>query len=333
MENNLSFVSVVIPCWREEKFIGKCLDTIIEQDYPKDKLEVLVIDGMSDDKTREIVGNYSTRFPFIKLLDNPKRFTNFAFNIGIKASKGENIAIMGAHAGYAKDYILKCAKYLKEYRADNVGGVLKTLPAQNTLVAKSIAYCLSSFFGAGGSLFRTGANKPTPVDTVFGGFYKKEIFKKIGLFNENLKRSQDMEFNLRLKKAGGKILLFPDVSVSYYPQITFWNFFKHNFNDGIWSLYPLKIIKTKFKLRHYIPLVFVSAIIIFGILSVFSCLSRGILILIIFYYLLTSLCLSLMIVIREKDFRFLFLMPIAFFCRHFGYGLGSILGITKILTG
>ncbi len=311
----LSLVSIIIPCKNEEKYIGKCLDSILRQDYPKENLEVLVVDGMSDDKTREIVEKFKNQNSKIKiqLIDNPKKFTNFAFNTGVKEAKGEIIMIMGAHAGYEKNYVSKCVKYLEEYNANNVGGIMKTMPAKDTLEARAIAYSLSSPFGAA-SDFRVGLEEPKEVDTVFGGCFKKEIFQRVGLFNENLRRSQDMEFNLRIKKAGGKILLFPDIIVSYYPQATFENFFKHNLGDGIWSVYPLKFIKTKFKLRHYIPLIFILT-----------------LPLSIWFYIPLSLFFSLKIAIKENDLRFLFLMPIAFFSRHFGYGFGSIWGLVKLL--
>jgi len=314
MTNNFPLLSVIIPCRNEKKFIDKCLDSIIEQDYPKDNLEVLVIDGMSEDGTRDVIREYVGKYPFVKILDNAKKFTPFALNIGIKAAQGEIIVRMDAHAGYEKDYISKCVKYLKEYDADNVGGVMKTLPSKKTIFARAIAISLSHPFGAGGSYFRTGSAKPRWVDTVFGGCYKREVFNKIGLFNENLLRSQDMEFNLRLKKAGGKILLFPDIIVSYYPQTTFASFFRHNLEDGIWSVYPLKFIKTKFKLRHYIPLIFILT-----------------LPLSIWFYIPLSLFFSLKIAMRENDLRFLFLMPLAFAYRHFGYGLGSIFGLIKII--
>jgi len=309
------FVSIIIPCRNEEKHIGKCLDSILEQDYPKENLEVLVVDGMSDDKTGEIVKAYSGKYPFIKLLENPKRFTNFALNIGIKEAKGEIIMLMGAHADYEKDYVSKCVRYLKEYGADNVGGVMKTLPSKNTLWARAIAITLSYPFGAGTSYFRVGSAKPRWVDTVFGGCYKREVFDKIGFFNENLVRSQDLEFNMRLKKAGGKILLAPDIVNYYYPKSNLKDFFIHNLDDGFWSLYPTKFTKKPFKLRHYIPLIFVLTL----PLSIWP-------------YIPVSLFFSLEIAIKENDLRFLFLMPLAFFSRHFGYGLGSILGAIKILT-
>ena len=311
--NNLT-VSVIIPCRNEKKYIGKCLDTILEQDYPKEKIEVLVIDGMSEDKSREIIKNYSVKFPFIKLLENPKKFTNFAFNIGVKESKGRVIMIMGAHAGYKKDYISKCVKYLKEYDADNVGGVMKTLPSKDTVFAKAIAICLSHFFGAGGSWFRTGSKEIRLVDTVFGGCYKKEVFDKVGLFNENLLRSQDMEFNLRLKKAGGKIILAPDIVFYYYPSPTLKEFYLHNFEDGIWAILPLKFMKRTLKLRHYIPLFFVLS-----------------LPLSIWLYIPISIYFSVRISFREKNFRLFFIMPIVFATRHIGYGLGSIWGAIKLI--
>ena len=293
----LPFVSIIIPCRNEEKFIGKCLDSIIAQDYPKDRLEVLVVDGMSEDGTREIIEQFKTMKPrrgpigtisardklrnlgiatslpalamTLKLLNNPKKVTPCALNIGIKNAKGEIILWMSAHSRYEKDYISKCVKYLKEYDADNVGGVMITLPRDNAFIGKAIATVLSHPFGVGNSVFRTGAKEPKWVDTVFGGCYKKEVFDKIGLFNESLVRSQDMEFNLRLKKTGGKILLAPDIVSYYYPKSNLKDFFIHNFEDGSWVTYPLKFGIKAFSWRHLIPLFFILGLVGTGILGIF----------------------------------------------------------------
>jgi len=327
MVDNLTLVSIVIPCRNEEKFISKCLDSLIKQDWPKDKLEILVIDGMSEDGTGEIIENYSQKYQFIKLLKNPQKYTPFGLNIGVKAAQGVIIIRMDSHAGYEKDYISKCVRYLQEYNADNVGGVIKTIPANNTLIAKSIAYCLSSFFGAGGSYFRTGSKKPRWVDTVFGGCYKRDIFDKVGLFNEKLRRSQDLEFNLRLKRAGGKILLAPDIVAYYYPQSTLEGFLKHNFEDGIWAIYPLKFIKIPFRLRHYVPLIFVLSLLGTGLLGIFFPIFFRLFLLIIGLYFLANIYFSLRIAEKKKNFRYFFSMPIVFIIRHITYGLGSIWGI------
>ena len=312
--NDFPFVSIIIPCRNEEKYIGKCLDSVISQDFPKENLEVLAVNGASADKTKEIVQSYAAKYPFIKLLENPKKYTSFGLNIGLKASRGAVILRMDSHAGYEKDYISKCVKYLKEYDADNVGGVMKTLPSKKTIFARAIAISLSHPFGAGGSYFRTGSAKPRWVDTVFGGCYKREVFNKIGLFNENLLRSQDMEFNLRLKKAGGKILLVPDIINHYYPKSNPIDFLKHNFSDGIWAIYPLKFGANFLSFRHFIPLIFVLTLPV-----------------IVWPYLVLSLLFSLIISIKNKDARLFFVMPVVFGIRHLAYGAGSLRGLVKLI--
>ena len=334
MKNNFSFVSIIIPCRNEEKFISKCLDSIIANDYPKDKLEILVVDGMSEDRTREIIEKLKAKNEKlkIKVLDNPKKFTPFALNIGIKEAKGEIIIRLDAHATYIKDYILKCIKYLKEYNADNVGGVWKIMPRENTLINKAIVFASSSFFGAGNAYYRMGySGKAKWVDTVFCGCYRREVFDKIGLFNKNLAKSQDMEFNIRLRKVGGKILLVPDIVSYYYPKSNLKDFFLHNIKDGIWAIYPLKFAKVPLKLRHYIPLIFVSGLLGTGLLGIFFPIFFWLFLFIIGVYFLVSIYSSFKIMIGEKDFRYFFLMPIAFACRHIGYGLGSLWVIFTIL--
>jgi len=328
---NLPLVSIIIPCRNEEKFISKCLDSIINNDYPKEKIEVLIIDGMSKDRTREIINNYSKKFPFIKMFDNHRKFTPFALNIGIKNARGEVIVRMDAHTIYKNDYISRCVEDLDKAKADNVGGIWEIIPSKNTLVAKSIAFASSSIFGAGDAYYRRGYSRgPKWVDTVFGGCYKKEVFERIGLFNENLVRSQDMEFNLRLKKAGGKILLVPEIVSYYYPKSNLKDFFRHNFSDGIWSTYPLKFEVRIFSWRHLVPLFFVSSLILSLFFSFFFWQARLFFDLIFGSYVFLSLFFSVKISFK-KGFQYLFLMPIVFATRHFGYGLGSIWGIVKLL--
>ena len=303
-------VTVIVPCLNEERFIAACLESIIQNDYPKDKLEILVVDGYSKDKTREIIKNFPVR-----VLDNPKVTTPAAMNIGIKNAKGDIIIKMDAHSVYEKDYISKCVKHLKESGADNVGGVLKSVPATNTLVAKAIALCLSHVFGAGGSHFRTGATEPREVDTVAFGCYKREVFENIGLYDERMAKTEDLELNLRLRAAGGKIMLFPDIKALYYPSSdNLKSFFKHNFDDGIWTTYPLKFGFVSGSWRHYIPLIFVVTL----PLSIWP-------------YIPVSLFFSFKIAMIEKNIELFFAMLLVFAARHIGYGLGSLVGIVKVI--
>lgn len=326
------FVSIIIPCRNEETFISECLDSIIANDYRKDKLEILVVDGRSKDKTRKIVEAYAYKYSFIRLIDNPKKITPAALNTGIRSSKGEIIIRMDAHAVYEKKYISKCTKYLFEYQADNVGGTMITKARNDTLIGKAIVFSLSHRFGVGNSVFRTGAKEPVLVDTVFGGCYKREIFNKIGLFNELLKSSQDMEFNLRLKKSGGKILLIPDIVCYYYTLSDFKSFCKNNYRNGFWAIYPIKYTKIMpVSWRHLMPLAFVSCL--FGLLgiSIVSSVFFWPFLLIFCIYLLANIFFSFKISQREKQFRYFLIMPFIFGSLHIIYGIGSFWGMLSVI--
>ncbi|MBD3289122.1 glycosyltransferase [candidate division KSB1 bacterium] len=329
MKNHLN-VSVIVACRNEEKYIGNCLESIIGNNYPKDRLEVLVVDGMSTDSTRDIIDRYAQNFSFIKRIDNPKLITPAAFNLGIKNASGEVVMIMGSHSKYKSNYISSCIRYLNKCDADNVGGILRTLPGDDTTTAKAIASSLSHPFGVGNSSFRVGSRKPLWADTVFGGCYKKKVFDEVGLFNENLVRSQDMDFNIRLKSNGGKILLVPSIIAEYFAKPTIKSFFMHNFKDGFWAIYPLKFGSSMFKIRHLLPLFFVTSIIAGFVLS-FIWLPLKILFLSgIFAYLLLNLFSSAALAWRSKKLRFFIILPFVFVARHFGYGLGSLWGLLKL---
>ena len=331
--SNSPLVSIIIPCRDEEKFISKCLDSVITNDYPKDKLEVLVVDGMSVDGTREIVEKDVQQYPFIKILDNPKKITPCALNIGIKNAKGEIIMRMDAHTTYERDYISKCIKYLEEYNADNVGGIWKIFPKDNTIISKGIVQVLSHPFGIGNAYYRFINNKePLWVDTVPFFCCKKKLFENIGLFNENLMRGQDQEFNLRLKKGGARTLLVPEIVSYYYARSDLKSFVKHNFINGMWAILPFKYTDIiPVSLRHLVPLIFVSILILFGLLFLFSLLSLLGFLLVVGLYSLTNLYFSAKIAMREKDLRLLFVMPIMFATLHLCYGLGSAWGLIKCL--
>ena len=211
-------LSVICPIYNEEKYIAKCIDSILNQDYPKNDLEVLFVDGMSTDRTREIVKEYASRYSFIKLIDNPNKIVPPAMNIGIKESKGEIIIRLDAHAEFPSQYFSRLTKALIDLKADNVGGVCITLPTSDDIIPIAIAHVLSSKFGMGNSSFRIGCKDVQEVDTVPFGCWHREIFDKIGYFDEELIRNQDDEFNGRIIKNGGHIYLLPDVEIKYFAR-------------------------------------------------------------------------------------------------------------------
>jgi len=330
--DRLPIVSIVIPCRNEERYIDKCLDSIVTNDFPKDMLEVLVIDGLSEDKTREIIRRYSNQYSYIKLLDNQKKIVSTALNLGIKNAKGNIIIRMDAHNIYKKDYISKCVKYiLSEYNADNVGGIWITLPGNNTILAKAIALSLSHPFGVGNAFFRIGSKEPKYVDTVPFGCYKREVFDKIGYFDEDLIRNQDDEFNLRLIKSGGKILLVPEIVSYYYARDSLLKLWRMYFQYGYFK--PLVVLKVGgvFTWRQLIPIVFISGVIISGLLSFILKPFFWMFLLLISTYSLANLFFSFSLGL-QKERRCIFFLPIAFPVIHFSYGLGYLKGILDFVV-
>ena len=208
-------ISIVLPCRNEERYIGACLDSILATSYPLDRIEVLVVDGMSEDGTRDLLATYARQHSAIHVLDNSRRITPVALNLGIRAASSEIIMRMDAHVVYPPEYVPRLVDALLTSNADNVGGVIVTLPADTTAMARAIAVGLSHPFGVGNADFRIGVGTVRWVNSVPFGCFRREVFERIGLFDEELVRNQDDEFNLRLIKSGGRILLLPDV-VSYY---------------------------------------------------------------------------------------------------------------------
>jgi glycosyltransferase involved in cell wall biosynthesis len=250
-------ISIVVPIYNEEKYIQSCLDSIINSDYDKEKLEVLLVDGGSNDKTVEIIKEYQKKYSFFKLLHNPKKIVPVAMNIGIKNAKGEYIIRLDAHSMYPKDYFKKLIFYHKKLNADNVGGVVITEVKNKNNISNSIKNVLSDRFGVG-SAFRSGVKEIQEVDTVPFGCYKRELFDKVGLYGERLVRNQDIELNKRIKNSGGKIYLIPEIKCTYFARENYKDLAKNNFNNGLWNILTAYYTNTlnSLSLRHFIPLIF-----------------------------------------------------------------------------
>ncbi len=319
---SLPKISIIVPILNEERYIGKVLESIVDSDYDKKRMEVFLVDGGSSDKTVEIVKEYQKRYPFFKLLHNPNKTAPYAMNLGIKAAREEYIVRLDAHAEYPKDYLSKLIHYHDKLQADNVGGVVLTEVRNKTATANAIKNVLSDKLGVG-SAFRSGAKKIQEVDTVPFGCYKKEVFEKIGLYNECLTRNQDIELNKRLKKAGGKIFLVPDIEAIYYARESFKELAKNNFQNGKWNMLTAYYTNSfsSLSLRHYIPLFFVSSI----VLPLFCCYEISLAIAILYITVITLR--SLMI----KQRTTLLHQITAFTVLHFSYGIGEIVGMISVI--
>jgi len=317
------FITVIIPSRNEEKFLSPCLDSVLANDYPKEKMEVFIVDGMSSDKSRHIARQYQQVHHIIRLLDNPGRIYPSALNIGIRESKGAFIFILGAHASYNNTYFHDCIDFALRFQSDNTGGCLVTKGLNQNLIGLSIIQVLTNRFGVGNSSFRTGSDKIKETDTVFGGCYKRDVFERIGFFNEKLVSSSDIEFNKRLKRSGGKIILIPQIEVTYYTRNTFKSFFRNNLRNGFWAIFPIAFSShLPVSARHLVPLVFLATLLGILILSLFYSTA--------WYVLLTlgSLYLLVSIVFSFRSARhlplFLLTMPPLFLLLHLTYGVGSL---------
>ena len=257
-------LSVICPIYNEEEYINQCIESILMQDYPKNDLEILIVDGMSKDKTRDIVKEYSEKYPFIHLLDNPKKIVPCAMNIGIKASRGDIIIRLDAHANYEKNYFSVLSHRLIELGAENVGVVCKTDVLNKTPKTFAIREVLSNKFGVGNSIFRTGVDKVMEVDTVPFGCWRRDVFDKYGLYDERLIRNQDFELNYRIRKGSGRIFIVPDSNCTYYARESFKKLWIQNYKNGLWGIRTVLFTgnSNSLALRHYIPMIFVLSLIV-----------------------------------------------------------------------
>jgi len=327
-------ISVIIPCRNERKYISVCLASVVANTYPKNRLEVLVIDGMSEDGTRDILRTYTERYPFIRMLDNPKRLIPNALNIGVAKAKGDIVVRLDAHARYDVQYLEKSVEYLRTSSADNVGGVRKTEPRENTIIGKAIAYSASNPFTAGNALFRVGTRRPRWVDTVFGGCFRKEVFTRVGVFNEALERAEDREFNQRLRDSGGKILLSPDIQCTYYARSSLWELIHWTMVGSSWLFFASKVARRNiFAFRNFVPLAFLLSLVGSFAAAWFVPLIWRVFGGIVSLYAVASIASAVPLARKERDLRYLVAGPLVFALIHIMYAIGSVYGILKPVAG
>lgn len=329
MISNFSYISVICPIYNEEKYISQCIDSILEQDYPKNKIEVLFVDGISTDKTRLIIRKYQQKFPFIYVLDNQQRIVPVAMNIGIRASKGDVIIRLDAHASYPSNYFTELVENLGKLNADNVGGICRTLPARNTVVCQAISVALSSSFGMGNSYFRIGTSNIMKVDTVPFGCFRRDVFERIGYFDEELIRNQDDELNGRINKNGGKIYLLPHLIIDYYARDKIGKVSKMFYQYGLFKPLVNKKLGGAATYRQFFPMIFVSGIILGGMMSIFSHMLLGVYLSVLLFYFLLAVVFGIK---DGKSVRLLPFLVVIYAVIHLSYGWGYWLGIYKLCT-
>lgn len=320
-------VAIAIPTLNEERFISRCLDSIIKQTFKFEKMDVMIIDGGSNDKTKDIVAKYQKSHQNIRFIENKKIIQSVAFNIGFKKSTAPYIIRLDAHAEYDSKYISLCIENLKQdEKRGNVGGRCNILPFNQSLWAQTNAILNHSRFGIGGAAFRV-SNEAHNTDSVPFGAFPRKIIEEIGGMREDLPRGEDNEYNSRIRKAGYKIFFDPNIISSYFARPTLGASCKQMYANGNSIGYLYYIDREAIGIRHLVPLLFVVSglfsIIISVLWSPFCYVFCGGLAL----YIIADAIASIM---GAKDnVKCTLPLFILFFCVHVSYGMGTIAGLIK----
>ncbi len=325
-------VSVICPVFNEEKFIEKCMASVLAQDYPTENMEVFFVDGSSTDNTRSMIEKYTREHDYIHLLHNEFREVSFALNKGIEAARGEVIIRIDGHCTYPENYISTLVRYLFELDADNVGGLWKTLPANDSAVCHGIAIASSHPFGVGASRHKIGSKNIIKTDTVPFGCYRRDVFDRIGLFDTDLTRNQDDEFNGRLIKNGGKIYLIPDLVINYTARNRVAKMRKMYYQYGLYKPLVNKKLGSPATVRQFFPLLFLLGIVVGAILSFVSQWIFYLYVAVLLLYLGIGISIGIANMRKKRKISLLFWMPYIFTNIHLSYGYGYLVGIMKLLT-
>jgi glycosyltransferase involved in cell wall biosynthesis len=325
-------VTVILPCRNEAAHIAACLDSIVASAHPAERLEVLVVDGMSTDATRQVVAEYARTYPRIRLLDNPRRIVPTALNIGIRAATGEIIVRMDGHVVYPPEYIPRLVGALLESGADNVGGCLITLPADGTAVSQAIAIAMGHPFGVGNSHFRIGAKQARNVDTVPFGCFRRDVFTRLGMFDEDLVRNQDDEFNHRIIRHGGRVRLIPDVVSYYYARGSLRQVARMFYQYGAFKPLVARKVGGIMTVRQLVPAMFVTALLgsVLGAIIWPPAVWAGAAIAAVYAVCVVACALR---VARSHNLRIAIALAAALPVVHLSYGYGFIRGLRAGLFG
>lgn len=323
---NSPFVSIILPIRNEAAYIERSLRSIITQDY-SGEMEILVADGISTDDTRKIINDCALQNPQhnIQILDNPGRIVPTGMNIALRQAKGEIIIRADGHCILAPDYVRNCVEHLQKNAADGVGGPMDSIG--ETQMAKAIAIGMSSPFGVGNSAFRTTSGKSMLVDTVPFPAYTRQIIERAGLYDEELVRNQDDEYNYRIRELGGKIFLADDVRSTYFSRTSLKRLWMQYYQYGYFKVRVLQKHPRQMSLRQFVPPVFVFALLLSLIFAFFPSIRVLALPVPLLYF--TANILASIYTASSRGWKYLPYLPVIFSILHLSYGLGFLVGLFK----
>jgi len=323
-------VSLIVPCYNEEKTIGLLLGAICQQSYPIAELEVVIADGSSTDRTLAVIADFQKAHAdlSVRVVENPVRAIPAALNAAIRASQGEYLIRLDAHSMPESDYVARCVAALESSLGENVGGVWQIRPGGTGWVARSIAAAAAHPLGVGDALYRFTTHAGL-VDTVPFGAFRRTLIDRVGFFDESLLTNEDYEFNVRIRQAGGKIWLDPAIRSTYFARSNLAALAKQYFRYGYWKYRMLRRYPGTLRWRQALPPFFVLSLLLLVILSIFIPLARFGLALEVGLYVCTMLLAGIRLAVQRKDGGLAAGVPLAIACMHFSWGWGFLVSVVQ----
>lgn len=320
-------VSIIVPCRNEEGTIAECVRSILLQEPFGGDVELIVADGASTDRTREILQQIACRDARLRVIDNPDQFVSSGLNKAVGIARGAIIMRMDAHTVYAPDYIRQCVRILRRTGADNVGGPALTI--RDEYVQTAIAAAYQSPFAVGGARFHN-PDYEGYVDTVPYGCWPRTVFSRIGLFDEELVRNQDDEFNLRLIRSGGKIWQSPRIRSWYRTRASLGDLYRQYRQYGYWKVRVIQKHTTPASIRHIVPSAFLVSLAGLSFISIWVPAALWTLVGMLALYAAAVLAASL-VTAAKHGWRLVPILPIVFPTYHASYALGFLRGLWDFL--
>jgi len=320
-------VSVIVPCYNEQATIGLLLDALYAQTFPREAMEVIIADGLSTDRTREVISAWQQQHPdlTVRVVDNPQRIIPAALNRAIAASQGEIIVRLDAHSVPAPDYIARSVAALEAGKGDNVGGVWEIRPRGTNWIARAIAVAAAHPLGVGDAHYRH-ATTAAAVDTVPFGAFRRSLLERIGGFDETLLTNEDYEFNTRIREAGGTVWLDPAIRSVYFARATLRALARQYWRYGYWKAQMLRRYPHTLRWRQALPPLFVLGLIVLAALSPLSAIARVLLALQVGVYTLALLAAGLHVAVKRRAPALVLGFPLAVAVMHLTWGSGLLWG-------
>ncbi|MCK9506268.1 MAG: glycosyltransferase family 2 protein [Porticoccaceae bacterium] len=320
--------SIIVPCYNEKATIHLLLDALYEQTYPRDAMEVVIADGMSNDGTLDAIQAWQSQHPdlAVTVVENHARVIPAALNTAIKASKGTTIVRLDAHSRPDPHYVERSVTALAEGRGQNVGGVWDIQPGSDHWMARSIAVAAGHPIGVGDAKYRY-SDQPGYVDTVPFGAFTRELLTQVGLFDETLLSNEDYEFNTRIRQAGGKIWFDPQIRTVYYARQNLAELARQYWRYGFWKVHMLRRYPNTIRWRQALPPLLVAGLVLLVLLTPFIRWAGYLLAGILVVYSTTLILAGFHLSVKHKTIVYALGVPLAIACMHFSWGAGFLWGI------